>query len=87
MSLPFSGDHTAQHGDPALANNTAAKPPRSPQEAIAALLELEGCQSTIDSDGDIRFDHQGIHFLLLFNQADPEYVRLVLPNFFALAAA
>ena len=86
MSRPIPTDHAAQHGDPAHANSAAAKPPRSPQEAIAALLKLEGCESTIDGDGDIRFDHQGIHFLLLFNQADPEYVRVVLPNFFAVGS-
>lgn len=66
------------------AETASSEQPLAPRQAISQLLNLEGCAPRLDDDGDIRFDHDGIHYLLLFSEADPEYMRLVLPSFFAI---
>lgn len=70
------------------ADATGAVTPTSEQpsarDAIIKLLELEGCKPRVDKDGDVVFSHRELNYLLLFNAQDPEYVRLLLPNFCAV---
>ena len=56
--------------------------PGTAKDVILKALELEGSNPKIDEDGDIVFKHNRFHFLLIFSQADPEYIRLLLPNFY-----
>lgn len=65
------------------ATPTAEQP--SARDAIVKLLELEGCKPRVDKDGDVVFSHREVNYLLLFNGQDPEYIRLLLPNFCAVA--
>lgn len=61
---------------------TAEQP--SARDAIMKLLELESCRPRVDNDGDIVFSHRDLNYVLLFNAQDPEYIRLLLPNFCAV---
>lgn len=65
-----------------LAAPTAEQP--SARDAIVKLLELEGCKPRLDDDGDVVFSHRELNYVLLFNAQDPEYIRLMLPNFCAV---
>lgn len=62
----------------------AAQP--SARDAIVQLLELEGCKPRVDKDGDVVFVHRQLNYLLLLSAQDPEFVRLVLPNFCAVGS-
>lgn len=67
---------------PEPATPTAEQP--SARDAIVKLLDLEGCKPRVDNDGDVVFTHHGLYFLVMFSAQDPEYVRLILPNFCAV---
>lgn len=56
----------------------------SAREAMVKLLQLEGCKPRLDADGDIVFELRELTFLLLFDAREPEYIRLLLPNFCAV---
>ena len=58
----------------------------SPRDAIVKLLEVEGCKPHFDMDGDLVFVRSGLNYVLIFSAKDPEYLRLVLPNFCAIGA-
>lgn len=77
---------------PTAADTPAATGPATPtttqpsaRDAVVELLELEGCKPRVDKDGDVVFTLRELHYVLLFNVQDPEYVRLLLPNFCAVA--
>jgi hypothetical protein len=63
------------------APDTTDAPARPAKDAIVDLLKLEGCQPTVDDDGDIVFRHHNITYVLIFSKKDPEFIRLLLPNF------
>ncbi len=70
-----------------LLGNTAPNVPpvereqhTDPKQAIVDFLAVEGIQASPDADGDITFERGGLHFALLFDARDPEFVALVLPG-------
>ncbi|MBB6097102.1 hypothetical protein HNR42_000516 [Deinobacterium chartae] len=56
-------------------------------ERYAEHLEALGYQPRVDSDGDVVFEVEGGHYLLLIDAADPDYFNLVYPNFWRLEDA
>ncbi len=64
------------HDVPSIGSTNDADPKR----VILNFLAVEGIQATSDRDGDITFDRDGLHFVLLFDPRDPEFVSLALPN-------
>ena len=48
------------------------------------LLELEGYKPIADGDGDLRIEHEGWQIYLNRDTRDPEFFRLLLPNFWSL---
>ncbi|MDH4458191.1 MAG: hypothetical protein QE272_05775 [Nevskia sp.] len=48
------------------------------------LLAEEGYRPKIDEDGDIRFSVEGFTHMLDFDERDPAYVRLMLPQFWSI---
>ena len=71
------------NADALAATPTVEQP--SARDAIVELLELEGCKPRVDSEGDVVFTLSELNYVLLFNAQDPEYVRLLLPSFCAVA--
>ena len=57
---------------------------QSAQNAILDLLRLEGCRPRAEGEGVIYFDHHELKFVLLLSPNDPEFVRVLLPNFCAV---
>lgn len=47
-------------------------------------LTREGYRPNIDKDGDIVFKREGKTFLILFEEADELFMRLVFPNFWSI---
>ncbi|MGE4088380.1 MAG: hypothetical protein AB7F93_09870 [Immundisolibacter sp.] len=45
------------------------------------LLELEGYKPSADADGNLRIEHERWLICLCRDARDPEYFRLLLPNF------
>jgi len=70
--------------DSADATAAAPKSPETARDAIVELLKLEGCEPRVDSDGDVVFTYKDFKYLLIFSRKDPEYIRLVLPNFWSI---
>lgn len=56
----------------------------SPRDAIVKLLEAEGCKPRFDKDNDLVFVRSDLTYVLIFSAKDPEYLRLMLPNFCAI---
>jgi len=52
-------------------------------EPFVAFLRTEGYVPTTDEDGDIRFKCEGWLYLVVFDEDDPQYFRLILPNFYS----
>lgn len=77
--FPNAGTAAAANGPP-----TPTADQLTARDAIIKLLELEGCKPRADKDDDIVFSHRDLNYLLLFDAQDPEYVRLLLPNFCAV---
>lgn len=81
--------HRTRRGDTAGTGDSSAGAAPLPaidqaRRALQDLLSLEGCQPRIDSDGDIVFRHQQLTYVVVFSRKDPEFVRLVLPNFWTI---
>ncbi len=47
-------------------------------------LTREGYRPTIDSDGDVVFMHEGGTYYIEIDTNDPQYFRLVFPNFWSI---
>lgn len=54
----------------------------APRDAIAKMLEVEGCKPHADKDGNLAFERNSLSYLLIFSEKDPEYLRLLLPCIF-----
>lgn len=48
------------------------------------FLTRAGFQPEFTAEGHVAFQHQGGHFYFLFDAQDPQFFRLVYPNFHAL---
>jgi hypothetical protein len=48
------------------------------------FLATEGYRPSLDSDGDIRFKHDGGHYLIHLESGDDQYVSVVFPRFWPL---
>jgi hypothetical protein len=48
------------------------------------FLESEGYDSEIDDDGDVIFRQGGRTYLILIDEDDEEFFRLVFPNFWSI---
>ncbi len=53
-------------------------------EAYSTFLTNEGYRPTLDSDGDVVFKREGRTYLILIDDADPTFFRLVFPNFWEI---
>lgn len=63
-----------------------SQPKRAPAEALVELLNLEGCSPVVQSEGEIRFVRNELRYWVLLSRADPEFVRVILPNFHAIGS-
>ena len=43
-------------------------------------LRTEGYPAERDDDGDIRFKREGMTYALCFDESDPDFAKLILPN-------
>lgn len=43
-------------------------------------LAAEGFPACLDSDGDVTFKCEGMHYFLCFDEGDPSFGKLILPN-------
>jgi hypothetical protein len=59
--------------------------PQTPREFLMQVLEIDGCAPSLDTEQDIVFRHEGFVYCLCLLDDDPEFVRLVLPNFHTVA--
>jgi hypothetical protein len=50
------------------------------RQQLMRYLALEGMNPRLDEDDDIRFDFHDLELMLLFDKADAENLRLVLPG-------
>lgn len=83
--IPLPNMHPTTSIAPAAAGVASEAPERiSPRDAIVKLLEVEGCKPRSDKDGDVVFVRGDLTYVLIFSAKDPEYLRLVLPNFCAI---
>jgi hypothetical protein len=51
---------------------------------LLAQMTAEGFQASLDEDGDLRLKYEGMSYALCFDQDDPLFSKLVLPNVWAL---
>lgn len=53
-------------------------------EQFADFLRSEGYLPKIDDDGDIVFKFEGGTYLIILDDADPQYFRILFPGFWEL---
>ncbi|VVE15489.1 hypothetical protein PPN31114_02877 [Pandoraea pneumonica] len=57
------------------------------QDHIQTLLDhlqREGFSAHLDEDGDIAFKREGLQYVLCFDESDPGYGKLLLPNVYQI---
>lgn len=54
------------------------------QEMYLSYLREEGYEPTIDADGDIEFKMEGVPYLILIVENDPDFFEILMPNFWPL---
>lgn len=84
MNHPYQSPHALQNGAKEADASAPAQPMRLPADALVELLALEGCHPSVGDPGEIRFVRNELHFMLVLSRTDPEFVRLILPNFYAI---
>ncbi|CAJ0816187.1 T3SS (YopN, CesT) and YbjN peptide-binding chaperone 1 [Ralstonia flaminis] len=47
-------------------------------------LHAEGYPAELDEDGDIRFKREGMTYALCFDNDDPDFAKLILPNVWSI---
>ncbi len=47
-------------------------------------LRTEGYPAELDEDGDIRFKREGMNYALCFDNDDPDFAKLILPNVWSI---
>jgi hypothetical protein len=77
---PGSNPPTEQERqDMSKAGETAVR-----SHAFAEFLKAEGYVPTVDTDGDILFKFEGRTYVLLLDDEDTEFFRIVFPNFWEI---
>ncbi|AGX87737.1 T3SS (YopN, CesT) and YbjN peptide-binding chaperone 1 [Candidatus Symbiobacter mobilis] len=66
----------------AVTESAEKKPPTKTelQRLYMDYLSSEGYKPDIDSDGDVRFKHEGKTYFIDVSERDPEFFRIVLAN-------
>jgi hypothetical protein len=54
------------------------------QKLYLGVLADEGYAPELDSDGDVRFKHEGKNYFIEVREDDPFFFRVVLPNFWEI---
>ena len=54
------------------------------QLAVEAFLRDEGYAPQRDSDGDVAFKYEGRFYVVVIDEADPMFFRLIFPNFWSI---
>lgn len=54
------------------------------QRMYTDYLTEEGYKPSIDEDGDVVFKREGRSYFISVSEKDPEYFRVVLPNFWSI---
>jgi hypothetical protein len=49
-----------------------------------SFLRTEGYEAELDKDGDVAFTVEGRHYIILVDEEDPEFFRLIFPNFWSI---
>jgi len=62
-----------------------SKPKRA--ALVRDFLAEKGYKPTIDNDGDVRFQYQGLNLYVGIDDDDDEYYQVVVPNFWSLDTA
>jgi hypothetical protein len=57
-----------------------APAPSSPARPVLEWLEGEGFRARVDDDGDIHLRHEGRDVFIVFDTADPAYLRVIVPD-------
>lgn len=75
----------------AFASNALAQDTKQPtvsktelQRMYTDYLTEEGYKPSIDEDGDVVFKREGRSYFISVSENDPEYFRVVLPNFWSI---
>ncbi|GAB4472054.1 MAG: hypothetical protein Kow00124_09640 [Anaerolineae bacterium] len=53
-------------------------------KTFSEFLVAEGYRPEIDSDGDVKFKSEGFTYYIIIDEKDPQYFRLVFPNFWSI---
>lgn len=54
------------------------------QLAVESFLREEGYAPQRDSDGDVAFKYEGRAYVVVVDEADPMFFRLIFPNFWSI---
>jgi hypothetical protein len=84
MNHPYPSRHEVPNAAMEADASAPAQPMRLPADALVELLALEGCHPSVGGQGEIRFVRNELHYVLILSRTDPEFVRLILPNFYAI---
>lgn len=68
----------------ALAADDPAEVKARLQKVYMEFLSDEGYRPEIDKDGDVQFKREGSSYFIQVDEADPEFFRLVYPNFWSI---
>jgi len=55
--------------------------------AIAEFLRQEGFRPTLDEDGDVAFQYEGLHHCIMIDDEDPDYLLVGCPGFWVTESA
>jgi hypothetical protein len=53
-------------------------------EQLLTTLQADGFNAALDDDGDLAFRYEGRHYVLCFDNDDPLFSKLILPNIWEL---
>ncbi len=84
MNHPYQSPHALPNGAKETEGSDPVQPMRLPADVLLELLALEGCHPSVGDQGEIRFVRNELHYMLMLSRTDPEFVRLILPNFYAI---
>ena len=52
--------------------------------AVESFLREEGYVPQRDADGDVAFKYEGRYYVVVVDEADPMFFRLIFPNFWSI---
>jgi hypothetical protein len=67
-----------------VAGLVAAQTKAELQEMYVSYLREESCSPSVDSDGDVVFRFDGLHYYIYVAEDDPAYFRIVYPDFWEI---